>query len=101
MELHNTVTIFLHRYDCCAEFSVAKDHLTANLHFTAGFAQALPFLIPQIPQQQNFHCTAGWTVTEKPGRQNTGIIHYQAIARTQVIENIIKMFVFQFAGGSI
>lgn len=80
MEFHHPVAVLpdlLHRG---GELTVAEGNLVPRLHLLAGLAQALPALIPQVPQQQNLHRTAGGPVAQEPGGQHPGIVHHQAVA---------------------
>ena len=91
VKLHHPVAGFLYLNHCGSEFSVTENDLVAHLHFPAGLAQAFPFLIPQVPQQQYLYRTAGGAVTQKPCRKHPGIVHHQAVTGIEAIQYIIKM----------
>ena len=97
-EFYHTVTVFLDSGDNRGEFSVAEDNLVANLHLSAGLTETFPLLITQVPQEQHFYRATGGTMTQKSCGQHTGVIHNQAIAGLQKINNIIKMPMLYFAG---
>ena len=85
----------------CGEPAVAKDDLSALGELPAGLGQTLPPVVTQVPQQKQLGGAAGGTVAQEPGGQNSGVVHHQGIAGIQIIENIVKMPVCQFAGPAV
>ena len=98
VEFHHTVAGILHLNDSTSQLAVTENDLITNLHFPAGLAQALPFLVSQIPQQKHFHSAAGRTVAQETGRKHPGIVHYQAVTGLQIIKDIIKMLMGDLSG---
>ena len=98
MELHHPVAVVADFLYGGSQLPVSEADGAAWLHLLAGLAQALPASAPQIPQKQNLHCPAGGTVSQKPGGQHPGIVHYQAVPGIQIIQHIIKMTVGNFPG---
>ena len=101
VEFHHPVPVFPDLPDSGCQFAVAKNDLVSRLHFPSGLAQALPALVPQVPQQKHLHHTASGAMTHQPGGQHPGIIHHQAVPRLQVLHNIIKMPVGHFSGPAV
>ena len=97
VELHHPVSVIQDLRHSCRQLSVSENDLITGLHLPARLAKAFPLLISQVTEQQHFHRAAGGPMAQQSGRQNPGVIHHQAVARLQIIQNIIKMPVAHLA----
>ena len=96
MEFHHSVTVVLNSNNGSSQFTISKDHFLSRLKLSARLSQAFPFLVTNVTKKQKFHSTAGGTVSEESGRKHTGIIHHQAVAGFQIINNIVEVLMFDF-----
>ena len=101
MKFHHTVAVFFDFHHSGGQFAVTEDHFVACLHLATGLTEAFPLFVAKVTQKQYLHCATGGAVAQKAGRQNTGVVHHQAVTRLQIIDNIVKMFVLNLAGHAI
>ena len=76
VKFHNPVPVLLDSPDCGGQLPVSKGDCASRLHLPAGLYQALPALVPQVPQKQNLYYAAGGPVAQKPGGEYPGVVHH-------------------------
>ena len=98
VELHQAVARvqdLLHRG---SQRAVAEGQFRTGLQFPSRLNQALPHAAALVRQQQDLSRPAGGNpLAQQTGGDHAGVIHHQAVARTQIFRQIVKMSVLQSA----
>ena len=99
MELHQAVAALLLGRDRRGERAVAERELRTGVQLAARLGKAFPDAAALVLQEQQLHGAARrHAVAEQARGQHARIVHHKAVARLQVVHDIIKMPVFQRTG---
>ena len=95
-EAHQAVAAGQFLRDLGSQLTVTEGELCALAH------QALPGLVAPVDQQQHLAgAAARHTLAQQTGRQHTGIVEDQTVARMEILRQIEKVPVLPRAGGLI
>ena len=99
VELHQAVAALLLGRDRRGERAVAEREFSTGMQLSARLGKAFPDAAAFVLQKQQLHGSARrHAVAEQARGQHARIVHHKAVARLQVVHDIIKMPVLQLAG---
>ena len=91
-ELYQPVAIGQLVHHLRRQFTAAENDLCALPQLLPRTDKALPHIVAPVDKQQNFAGpTAGHPMAQQPCRQHPGVVQDQAVARTQILRQIVKM----------
>ena len=91
-ELYQPVAVGQLVHHLRRQLSVAEGHPRALPKLLPRTDKALPHIVAPVDKQQNFAGpAAGHPMAQQPCRQHPGVIQNQAVARTQILRQVIEM----------
>ena len=91
-ELYQPVAVGQLVHHLRRQFTAAENDLCALPQLLPRTDKALPHIVAPVDKQQNFAgSAAGQSVPQQTRRQYPGVVQDQAVARTQILRQVIEM----------
>ena len=107
---NRSAAVEMARLDLAVQLQIVtfEEHASTWLELLAWMHQGFPYFTGcrelevgsrEVTKQQTFHRTAAWdSAADQPGREHTGVVQDEEIARVEMISQAIERCVFDRAG---